>query len=74
MINLPFWSHGDRCRTVTDKWDRYGTIVVTAEGVKAVIWDDQITDEDTVDESGMTYGDGAGFVGPIPESSKGEPA
>jgi hypothetical protein len=67
VIGLDFWSHGDRCRTVWDKFDRYGTIVVTVDGVKAVIWDDQITDEDTIDETGMTYGGEAGFVGPIPK-------
>lgn len=60
------WRSGDRCRTVTNKCWRLGTIVQTEVGDLAVIWDDQIVDEDLLDESGMTYGSGIGFVGPVP--------
>lgn len=58
------WTHGDRCKTVTKKIIRYGTIVQRGDGKLTVIWDDEISADNYIDQSGMTYGQGFGFVAP----------
>jgi hypothetical protein len=58
------WRPGDRCKTATTRDGltkiRAGTIVQRPDGSLAPSWDDE-----AIDETGLTYGQGKGFVGPL---------